>query len=367
MIPYAILFAIYAIPALVFQQRASLARTTASGGADFFQDGKLPRSLTFLPIIFALYPILLIGSREWIGADFGVYQIIFEDISVHSLNYALRAIDPGYGLINYFVAAQGWPIWAVNMICAILFMYGLTVFAKAQPNPWLALAASVPYLIIVVGMGYSRQAVAISLAMAGFAKLRKGSLLQFGLFVIAAALFHRSAIILLPFAILSTTRNWLFGGMALIASIGLGYLVLESGQGLGHFNQYLESDRQSSGALVRLLMNALPAVLFLLTSHRFAITENERRMWRNFALVAVLSLLAYSIFPSSTAIDRLALYLIPMQIFVLANMPTTFGETRTPLISMTVFVVAYSAAIEFIWLNTGSNAFAWVPYNSYFW
>ena len=36
-------------------------------------------------------------------------------------------------------------------------------FVRRQPMPWLGLLVAIPYLVIVVGMGYSRQAIALGL------------------------------------------------------------------------------------------------------------------------------------------------------------------------------------------------------------
>ena len=60
---------------------------------------------------------------------------------------------------------------------------------------------------------------------------------------------------------------------------------------------------------------------------------------------------------SSTAVDRLALYVMPLQIAVLSRFPLIFGRRMGTLI-----VVLYSLAIEFVWLNFATNARYWIPY-----
>ena len=45
------------------------------------------------------------------------------------------------------------------------FIIGLTIFVKSLPNPWLGYVIAFPYLITVVGMGYSRQAVVIGFSL----------------------------------------------------------------------------------------------------------------------------------------------------------------------------------------------------------
>jgi hypothetical protein len=64
---------------------------------------------------------------------------------------------------------------------------------------------------------------------------------------------------------------------------------------------------------------------------------------------------------SSTAVDRVALYLIPLQLFVFSRLPrlATTTKVRTPLV---LGIVAFYAAVQFVWLNFATHAQYWVPY-----
>ena len=88
-------------------------------------------------------------------------------------------------------------------ICAI----GLVVFCLNLPRPWLALAVAVPYLVIVVCMGYTRQGVALGLAMLGLVALGKKGIGWFVFWVMLAAMFHKTAVLLLPLAALAAAHN----------------------------------------------------------------------------------------------------------------------------------------------------------------
>ena len=72
-------------------------------------------------------------------------------------------------------------------------------FAEAQQRPWLAMVVAIPYLVIVVAIGYTRQGVGDRLIMAGLASYtRKGSVLRFAAYVAIAATFHKTAVVALP-------------------------------------------------------------------------------------------------------------------------------------------------------------------------
>jgi hypothetical protein len=65
--------------------------------------------------------------------------------------------------------------------------------------------------------------------------------------------------------------------------------------------------------------------------------------------------------PSSTAIDRLALYIIPLQLAVLSRLPIAFNRSG----SLRLVIMAYSAGVLFVWLNFAKHAEYWLPYQFY--
>lgn len=272
--------------------------------------------------------------------------------------------DPGYALLNWVSAQLGWGIYGVNLISGGLFCLGLTAFCRRQPYPWLALAVAIPYLVVVVAMGYTRQAVAIGLAMLALVALADRRRLVFVLWLGLAATFHKSAVILLPLAARPDNRYWPWTAAWVCATGLLFYYLLVSEQIDALYRNYVEAEYASQGAQIRVFMNALPAVLFLAMRSRFPLMGDERSLWSWVSLLALGFVLAYALSPSSTAVDRLALYLIPLQLFVFARLPAVL---RQPFGYGAVVwaVVGYYAAVLFVWLNFADNAPSWLPYRFY--
>jgi hypothetical protein len=317
----------------------------------------------------SLFPILLIGFRYDVGTDYPTYVEIFQRISRLSLTSAFKQADIGYAALNWAVAKFDGGFWVVNLVCGILFTYGLVQFARLQPNPWLAITVAIPYLVITVGMGYSRQAVAIGMAMAGLAALSRGSFAKFVVYVLVGGLFHRSAIILIPIIALAYSRNRLVAvGAGVLGSLA-GYWVLTSGRGYERLqtNYITHALFESQGAGIRLAMNIPPAIIFLLFVRRFSPDKHERLTYGILSIIAFISLILLYLFPTaSTPLDRLALYVIPLQLFVLSRMPSVFADGQgRPSASLTVAIVSYSAAVEFVWLNYATFARDWIPYQFY--
>jgi hypothetical protein len=320
-------------------------------------------------VLAALVPAVMIGFRYQVGGDWEPYQIIFSDIADLNLWDAMIYSDPGYALINWIATRMGVEIWGVNIICGIIFTAGLVRFAANQPNPWLAVCVAIPYLVIGVAMGYSRQAVAIGCIMIGLVSISRGSFPRFILWSVVAALFHRSALVLVPIVAISYSRSrvqsFLFGGVATI----VGYFVLIAPMAEHYAAGYLEQVYEAQGAGVRLAMNAVPAVIFLSSQARFRTEGAERTTWRNLSLLALATGVGYFLISSTVILDRLGLYVIPLQVFVLSRVPSAFGRGGVASGGLTMVVLIYSALVQFVWLNFANHAQYWLPYRFYplFW
>lgn len=348
MFPYWLLFSLFAAGAV---QYPTDPRRQIQGG----------------PILVALAAatLVMIGLRYGVGGDWVTYIEILKTIGSRDFWEGIWLQEPGYGVLNWFVFRAGLDIWAVNLVCAAIFVWGLAKFARRQPNPWLVFLVAVPYLIIVVAMGYTRQAVAIGFILAGLTVLDRG-LMRFMGYMLCAVAFHKSAVVVLPFVALSIShRRVITGAIALGSAILLYYVFVQAS--LDRLvTVYVDQAYASQGAGVRVAMNLPPAVLFLAFRHRFTAVEQEAKLWRNFALAAIAALVLLYFTTATTAVDRLALYIIPLQMFVLGRLPSVFHDKGRPSIALTLLVILYSAAIQFVWLNYADNRQAWVPYRIYF-
>ena len=318
-----------------------------------------PSSQTLAWWLVWLFFSLAIGLRFEVGGDWFTYARHLELRSATSLADVLLGSDPGYYLVNWLVAQAGGSIILVNTVCGMIVMAGVVRFARSQPLPWLALLVAVPYLIIVVGMGYTRQSVALGFLLLGLVSLRNRQMRWFVFWVMLGATFHKSAVLMLPVAALASTSNrfWSFFWVGLMSLVG-GYLfVFDSAERL--WTNYVEADYQSQGGLIRVLMNAVPALLFFVFQRSLRLSESEHKLWFWMSLLALACIPLVVI--SSTATDRVALYLIPIQMFVFARLPFVLSDPRHKGL-ITLAVVGYYGLVQAVWLLFASHAFVWLPY-----
>jgi hypothetical protein len=180
-------------------------------------------------------------------------------------------------------------------------------------------------------------------------------------------LFHKTAIIMIPLVAFSSASNRWWRYFLTVTVLALLYWLLIQDATEYFVSGYLEAEYESQGAAIRVAMNAVPAALYLLFERRFRLSADERAFWRIMALggLAFVGLLLLS--PSSTAVDRLALYWIPLQMYVFARLPEALGKPGNTNSVWVLTVVAYYALILLVWLNFASHAQYWLPYRFYPW
>lgn len=314
---------------------------------------------------FAL--VMIIGLRFEVGGDWYNYLRHLENPFQEPLFEAMLSSDPAYKLLSWLAVQTGSGIILVNFVAALIFSWGLIVFCRTQPRPWLALSVAVPYLVIVVAMGYTRQGISIGLVMLAFVALSEKKMTRYFAFMAIALLFHKSAIVMFPLvALASPGKRWIKVILAAIFGILLYWVLVRDSQD-ALINSYIGAGYNSSGALVRLAMNAVPAALFLLFRKRFQLQKHDNSFWTVMALTAFLLIAAFPISPSSTALDRLALYWIPLQLFVFTRLPDVFGKHGSSNTVWVFLILLFYAAVLAVWLLFATNAYGWIPYKFFPW
>ena len=315
-------------------------------------------------VLMLLLMTAMIGLRHRVGADWVNYANINENAKAITLDFSILGQgDPSYIILNWIGANIFGGVYFVNSVCGFLFSLGILKFCRRQRRSWLTLTVAIPYLVVVVAMGYSRQAVAIGLSMLALIAILDGKLYKFMLVLTLAATFHKSAIILIPLAMfsrsVSKTSKLFF--IFVFGYILFFLLLQESLEALK--NEYVFGHYESTGTSIRLAMNAIPGVLFLFFRKRFVMEQKEKGLWVTFSYLSIFFPIILLISPSSTPVDRVALYLLPIQLFFYSRFPDTFSVYFGKIIH--VGTIIFSGFVMYFWLTYADNAFLWVPYRFY--
>ena len=360
LLPYLLLFAFFAVGALISEQQARSEQQAVGNGVSE-RPAAVGSEVPVMMILGGLVMAIMIGTRFRVGGDWETYTLYWDFAADSTLAEMLEFGDPAYQFLNWLGQQLKLDIWSVNLVCGAVFTWGLIRFARTQPLPWLVLVVAIPYLVMVVAMGYTRQAVAIGLLLGGLASLfRGGSLVRFAVYIVLAALFHKTAVLALPLIIFLRRSNRLLsvlGGLLLLYGLYVALLADNIDQLV---TNYIDARYQSSGAVIRVGLSLLPAVLFLNAPSRFAFDDLQRGFFRLSSWATIGLLVALLTTPSSTAVDRMALYMFPLQLAVMSRLPIAYPGFGTRLV-----VVCYALTIQLVWLNFADFAFKWLPYRTY--
>jgi len=314
---------------------------------------KKNKALFFLLIFFLIF---IIGFRYKIGCDWFNYLMIYNYDTRFNNLFPPRS-DILYDFLNYLAHKLDLEIYFVNFIVASILVLGAFLFAKSKEFYSYLIIYSVPYLFFVVGMGYTRQALALGfifLALYFFEK-KKEILGTINLFL--AFLAHKTTIILL-FLFLIFKPNWL---IFLISLLALAMFLFPYKTSINHFHHgYIEHKMQSKGFLLRFLQTSIIIFPYLILNGLKKKALN--RLYLPFVILYLSILPMALLTKSSTVADRFLLYTYPLQLYAINNLLKLYKNN----FFVKAFIILIAFAILFTWFKFAIHRNCWVPYKNIF-
>ena len=331
-------------------------------------------------LILSFGVIILIGFRYKIGGDWINYYEAYLRIDTEGFGQAVNSRSIGYGIINWVSSLLGFGIAGVNTFCAVFFVAGLSYFCRKQPSPYLAWLVATPYMIVVVAMGYTAQSVALGMVMVAYICLSERRVLLFFLFVGIAYLFHKSGIIVLPLALTLIEKDALYRWVRRLSELNIasiyswlliaviflcGLLLLREFSGLYKLIDYyvFRGQWESGGGLYRVLLNVVPGLVLLFSRQIFGTSLTSERIWKILSCISLI--MVPLVFWQSTLIDRVSLYLIPLQLYVWSRVPFLISNAVIRSTSVLVLCGMY-AFVFWGWLKYSNHYYEWIPYDNFF-
>lgn len=315
-------------------------------------------------VIYFLALLIFVGLRHKVGMDWNNYLIMIERVSTKSLTEALRFVEPSYAFLLWLGAKSGYSIYFTNFIATFITLAGLWAFLSKTQNPWLAMVAALPILIIVVAMGANRQAPAIGILLALTAYWYQLKLPWRVLLVLLATSFHFSAFFFIVFVALNLRTSLLIKFVAGTLTVGLlaaSWFLTDIGT---YYNSLYISDdleiEKSAGALMHVFLNAFfGSMLFLGSKFRKQLFPTPLLLQQGL-LVIVLFFLAMLI---PNAAGRMSLYLFPVSLYAASAMPALLASNTRVYVTLTMSLAFL--AQSWVWLNFANSSVAHIPYGNY--
>jgi hypothetical protein len=226
------------------------------------------------------------------------------------------------------------------------------------------MVAAIPFLVIVVGMGFTRQATAIGCLMAAMASYEGKLKPSIILWLVLGLAFHKSIIFgILIFIFSSTTNrtlNIMIGGFVLMLLL----FVFVLGNVDRLLDVYIETELQSSGATVRLLLTWVVTAAYFVFLYRGDLLGARQKLWRNMALFSLILIPAFYYSTSSTAVDRVAFVLLPFQVMVFGYLPAIARQRTILVYPLIAGIIGFNFTVLYTWLFWADNALYWIPYRN---
>ena len=316
--------------------------------------------------VFAFF----IGFRHEVGCDWYGYYSTYEAIASYTyseffglvLSSGLISRGLLFYVLSYIIGQTSLGFHGFNLVCAIFLCWALFYFCRRQPYPWLACLIAVPYLVIVISMGYVRQSIAIGFLFFALTQLVQDRHWRYTTLILIGALFHTSLAFLFPLVLISLYKKhrplfWI----VLVLIIVSGFYVFSIYSDMWNLYFNFDSGRYiSAGALPRALLNAMPAVILLVIclQRRSIICEPA---WLVLALFSILGVLVAQ--TGASGFDRLALYIMPIQLYAWPKIIELVATSSLKRL-IACFVIVLYAGYQYIWLNFSDHASCWIPYAS---
>jgi len=322
---------------------------------------QVKRKINLAWYVVGILLVLFIGYRHQVGADWPAYVRHFNYVRYFDFGEIILMSDPGYAFLNWQMERWGLDIYAVNLVCGLIFTVGLVAFANRQPYPWVALVVAFPYLIMVVAMGYSRQGVAIGFILLALSALESRQFKRYLTFIALATLFHKTALVMIPLGFFIWGKGWFFRAVAIVAAAYVLFDLLVASEVDQMWAAYVDTKMVSEGARIRVLMNLVPSLILLGFWKTWRELFPDYWFWFWIAVGSVVSLLLVGV--ASTAVDRIALYFLPIQLVVFSRLPYLLRGRIDPNVLKSGIVLGY-ALVLYVWLNYATHARYWIPYQN---
>lgn len=310
--------------------------------------------------VYFVVLVLICGLRFEVGPDWSGYNVIYEQTLELPWEQVVRSSEPGFLVLNKLCQSVGLGFPGVVLGGSLIFLYGAFKYARRTPNPWLAIAAITPYLVLVISMSGIRQSCAIGIGFLLLANWERYPTVWKVAIVALATAFHNSAVVLLFFVLLDMKGSiFLRLGLSLLPVAMLVY-GLNTADTLERYRTvYVQDNLISDGALFHVLLVAIPATLYLLCERTL---RDHGLADRNVKVASVLTLAMMPLLAfSSTGVDRLTLYFSFVEMWAYPALLYAGVMDRQ---AMRLGVSTLILAIFFVYFQFGSHAFAYLPYRN---
>src|SRR5699024_9565708 len=346
MIPYIFVSLSLVFLGLLFESVNSITRIS--------YNKKLPNSIYIIPSFMLLF--IISAFRGDFMVDYNNYVEIFDTINLLSFVDSFKSginIEFGYILLNRVIGIfTNNPVY-LFAVTTLIILYGFYhQFNRYSVNIWLSVLMFATAGSYYASFNITRQILAVAIVFIGSKYLYERKFFKYMLFVFLAFLFHKSALIMIPFYFILNfrvnLRNLTLFAVCSFVLLFLFLFILSFLQNLGIYDNYTS---QAYGMLGQAATNVVLPVAFLvfalLNIKKLDSNNTMHRIWFNATIFyAVFNILALQI----EMVERIGRFFAPYPLLLIPFLFSKMKNKNLRFIYIMVLVavlVAYNFVVLF--------------------
>lgn len=302
--------------------------------------------------------IVIMGLRYDVGRDYHNYEIIYNE----PYSYYALSVEPVWQLFNHLLRSIGFQarifFFVTAIIITLLYYKGIQ---KMTNHFYMAMILFVIFGFYYESANIVRQFVAMSILFYGYRDFLDGKIAKFILLGLIAAVFHTSALIVLPIILfsairipafllmLSTIISFAFGSQLL--NIIVNFVLPSMGDLLPYHYSVEDFDSGVNSGILRIAYLILSLSIIWLISSRNAQKDSRISALLN---MVVFGIILYNTFYLFLPARRLYLYFFPFIVVLLPNCTKYFTKTSSYIL---LCIIAIVFGLFLVKANIG------IPYN----
>lgn len=318
----------------------------------YIQFSKHKEFAQYLNIIAPTIIVVIGALRYEVGADWFAYESLFH--TINSLENVWNAREEKlFVLLIYMVKSlcSNYSLF-VFVFFFLAFSFKFQVIKKFSPDVYLSLIVYIYTLFLIYDVNGIRQGMAVGFIFMSLPFIINRNIKFFLLMMMGAMLFHKSALIFLPFYWLSRIEIsikhiFYFSLLAIFISIPVRnfienntyvklFLSLDS---FSHYSTYIENKhtgRDISIVSVAVFQRYLIFTLFYFNYKKIAVEENFKRLLYNGYFISIMIFLFLSF--SAEFAARLGFYYKALEIFIIPMLVFSQRRHLNRLVLLIIFI-----------------------------
>lgn len=327
--------------------------------------GLFQKSFNSKVLLYVVFFFLLgfFGFRFEVGADWFNYLEIFERAGNMSFFNYLLSYDVGYSAVSFLIFKLTGSYAVLVLFCSFFSILGVVLLSSLpRISASLFIISAFPYLFMVVGVNYIRQAVALSFMCFSIYALHHEKFRWGLVFSLISMLFHFTGI--LSFFLLFFVRGIKIKTVIKFAPMLFVLLLLFYGSFANKLAYYSEEfTDDSAGVMFRAILYSIPFLIYF-TFFKKKVCYGE--FYEKFILgsFCIYLLSVIFIYIDGVIADRLAIYSIPAQCLIFSMLDkcrTSYAGKA--LLMYLVFMFSFVQMNIWLYFSVWASK-AWIPYSN---